>query len=178
MMTATSSATTFACSCGFAAARDAQPFHCANAGKDGADHVLKRKLTGASPEPFTDPDPNPFIRYRQFTHAWHAGMEDGMSDAQFISLVRHFDDKVAAVDGHGFRVTPFERRLDGQSHAATLPPRNPRGPAAVGRVPAKRTDHERRRGRGFPGAQAGERPTGDRRSSAPSFLAGSIPPRK
>ncbi len=113
MMTATSSATTFACSCGFAAARDAQPFHCANAGKDGADHVLKRKLTGASPEPFTDPDPNPFIRYRQFTHAWHAGMEDGMSDAQFISLVRHFDDKVAAVDGHGFRVTPFERRLDG-----------------------------------------------------------------
>ncbi len=40
-------------------------------------------------------------------------MSSGMSDAQFVALVRHLDERVAAVDGHGFRLTPFEQRLDG-----------------------------------------------------------------
>jgi threonine synthase len=114
-MTATlTSATTVSCRCcGFAPPRDAQPFRCALAGRNDGDHVLARRLEGASPEPFFDPEPNPFLRYRQFTHAWHSAIDHGMSDGQFISLVRQFDDKVAEVDGHGFRVTPFVRRPDG-----------------------------------------------------------------
>ena len=51
--------------------------------------------------------PNPFIRYRTLLHAYHLAMGEGLSDQAFCSLVRELDDRVAAVDGHGFSVTPF-----------------------------------------------------------------------
>ncbi len=63
---------------------------------DDIDHVLQRRLTG-SPE-IVD-DPNPFIRFRQLTHAWHTAMAIGMSDAEFVKLVLDLDLP--------FRVTPF-----------------------------------------------------------------------
>ncbi len=68
------------------------------------DHVLRRELEGFSFPAETD-EANPFVRYRRLLHAWHAGLEDG----EFVELVRRLDDAVAAVDGHGFRVTPFFR---------------------------------------------------------------------
>jgi threonine synthase len=114
MTTVAVSTTTFACGvCGFATNHHAHPFRCPNAGKDGADHVLSRRITGATADPFFDSDPNPFVRYRQLTHAWHRATSDGMSDEMFVKLVRHLDEKIAAVDGYGFRVTPFDRRADG-----------------------------------------------------------------
>jgi threonine synthase len=83
------------------------PFRCPNACRDDdVDHVLRRELDlSALSFPAPGGDDNPFLRYRTLLHAYHAGLADG----EFVSLVRRFDEAIAAVDGHGFRVTPFFR---------------------------------------------------------------------
>ena len=83
------------------------PFRCRNAGRgDDVDHVLRRELDlSALDFPAADPEPNPFLRYRPLLHAYHLGL----SDDDFCALVRLLDSRVAAVDGHGFEATPFER---------------------------------------------------------------------
>jgi threonine synthase len=76
---------------------------------DGIDHVLVRHIDpAAGPFASTD-DPNPFIAYRRLFHAWHAAVAAGWSDDDYIGMVERLDTAVAAVDGHGFRVTPFTR---------------------------------------------------------------------
>jgi threonine synthase len=83
------------------------PFRCPNTG-DGGDHVLRRELDlGAVKFPRDDPEPNPFIRYRSFLHAYHLARGHGMRDGAFVSLVRDLDAEVARIDGHGFSATPF-----------------------------------------------------------------------
>lgn len=104
--------TWFACSgCGERPADGAPvPLICprARAG-DGIDHVLVRHLDpAAGPFARTD-DLNPFIAYRRLFHAWHAALAAGWSDDDYIAMVERLDAAVAAVDGHGFRVTPFTR---------------------------------------------------------------------
>ena len=104
--------TWFACSgCGDRPADGAPvPLICprARAG-DGIDHVLVRHLDpAAGPFASTD-DPNPFIAYRRLFHAWHAALAAGRSDDDYVALIDRLDAAVAAVDGHGFRVTPFAR---------------------------------------------------------------------
>src|SRR5260370_24126382 len=42
-------------------------------------------------------------------HSYHVAMAHGISDAGYSDLVASLDVSVAAVDGHGFRVTPFFR---------------------------------------------------------------------
>lgn len=84
---------------------DPRPFRCPRAGTDDVDHVLARKLESASPVPFFDSEPNPFVRYRTFTHAWHTAQAIGLSDGEFVDLVRDLDARVG-----GFVVTPFEMR--------------------------------------------------------------------
>ncbi len=84
---------------------DPRPFRCPRAGTDDIDHVLARRLESASPVPFFDTEPNPFVRYRTFTHAWHTAQAIGMSDGEFVDLVRGLDTHVG-----GFVVTPFEQR--------------------------------------------------------------------
>jgi threonine synthase len=84
---------------------DPRPFRCPRAGMDDVDHVLARRLESASPVPFFDLEPNPFLRYRTFTHAWHTAQAIGMSDSEFVDLVRALDARVG-----GFVVTPFEQR--------------------------------------------------------------------
>ncbi|HEX5589526.1 MAG TPA: pyridoxal-phosphate dependent enzyme [Candidatus Limnocylindrales bacterium] len=55
-------------------------------------------------------DPNPFVRYRQLFRAWHvATAAAGWSDERYVGVVRRLDDAIAAVDGRGFRITPFGR---------------------------------------------------------------------
>jgi threonine synthase len=86
--------------CGWTAPpRDPRPFRCPRSGTDDVDHVLARRLESASPVPFFDREPNPFIRYRTFTHAWHTAQAIGMTDDELVSLI-HID----------FRETPFEQR--------------------------------------------------------------------
>ena len=92
--------------CGWTApALDPRPFRCPHASSDDVDHVMARRLESASPVPFFDTEPNPFIRYRAFTHAWHTAQAIGISDTEFVDLVRGLDARAG-----GFVVTPFELR--------------------------------------------------------------------
>ncbi len=86
----------------------AYPFRCARSGTDDADHVLAHRLAAGTVLD-RGGDENPFVRYRECLYAWHAARARGMSDAAFVDLVRRLDDRIAAVDGRGFRVTPFGR---------------------------------------------------------------------
>lgn len=82
---------------------------CPNAA-DGGDHVLLRELDetvlrfGFGGDP-AYPD-EPFLRWRHRLHAWHQARVAGWSDAAFIDLVLGLDRAIAAIDGHGFLVTP------------------------------------------------------------------------
>ena len=105
-------ATWFACAgCGYRPpASTPVPLVCPAARPDdGIDHVLVRHLDLAAGPFQVDNDPNPFIAYRRLFHAWHAARADGWTDAAYTALVQRLDAAVAAVDGHGFRVTPFAR---------------------------------------------------------------------
>ena len=97
--------------CGAEPARDDPfPFACPNAGTGDVDHVLRRELDLTAVElPADDGEPNPFVRFRGLLHAYHVAREGGIPDEDFVALVRALDGRVAEVDGHGFRVTPFAR---------------------------------------------------------------------
>ena len=84
------------------------PFRCARSGTDDVDHVLEHRLAATAALDRGD-DANPFVRHRECLYAWHAARARGISDGAFVDLVRRLDDRIAAVDGHGFRATPFER---------------------------------------------------------------------
>ncbi len=87
-----------------------RPFRCPNAGIDDADHVVRRTIDAGAPglrEAFYDHEPDPFIRYRKLTHAWNTAMSIGMDDSGFIALVRRLEQRIAMIDGAGFRVTPL-----------------------------------------------------------------------
>jgi threonine synthase len=100
--------------CGFEAAPDEpHPFRCPNAGTDDADHLMVRRLDPQRvrfPDAFaSDPDPNPFVRYRELFDAHYLGLTHGLSDLEHVALVRELDSAVARVDGQGFGSTPFAR---------------------------------------------------------------------
>ncbi|MGE5692086.1 MAG: pyridoxal-phosphate dependent enzyme [Pseudomonadota bacterium] len=93
------------------AAGEPLPFRCPNAGApDDVDHVLRRELDlGRVAFPSAAGEPNPFLRYRSLLHAFHVATAGGIGDDAFCDLVRDLDARVAAVDGNGFRETPFAR---------------------------------------------------------------------
>jgi threonine dehydratase len=89
---------------------DAYPFRCSHAREnDDTDHVLTRVLDPAMVRFPGRGDANPFVAYRNLFHSYHVAHAHGMSDDDYVGLVRALDDEVARVDGHGFRVTPFAR---------------------------------------------------------------------
>ncbi len=98
--------------CGSSPAPDEPyPFRCAEHATGDVDHVVTRVLEAASvrfPVP-EDGEGNPFVRYRGLLHSYHRAVAGGVSDGEFVSLVRRIDEEIAAVDGHGFAVTPLER---------------------------------------------------------------------
>ena len=85
------------------------PFRCAHSGSDDVDHVLEHRL-GAEAVLDRGDDDNPFVRYRESLYAWHAARARGIGDSAFVDRVRRLDESIAAVDGRGFRVTPFGRQ--------------------------------------------------------------------
>jgi len=96
--------------CGYVAAPDdPYPFRCPRAGTDDTDHVLTRVLRLDGARFPSGGEENPFLRYRALMHSYHAAMAHGFSDAAYIGLVESLDASVAAVDGRGFRATPFFR---------------------------------------------------------------------
>jgi threonine synthase len=86
--------------CGWTVPEDAtRPFSC-GAGHTDVDHVLAR--VGGRAE--IDDDPNPFIRFRRFTHTWQTAMARGIRDDEFVDVVHRLGD--------GFHITPFTFRDD------------------------------------------------------------------
>jgi threonine synthase len=84
------------------------PFQCSAARRDDdIDHVLTRELDPASVQFPKAQDTNPFVTYRHLFHAWQVARAFGMSDGDYVALVRALDDEVARADGHGFTTTPF-----------------------------------------------------------------------
>jgi threonine synthase len=107
----TSPASTIRCAgCGYTAGPgDPGPFRCPRAGADDIDHVMTRVLGRAVTAFPAGREDNPFVRYRALMHSYHVAVARGMPDAAYRALVASLDASVAAVDGHGFRVTPFFR---------------------------------------------------------------------
>lgn len=86
--------------CGYEApALEPRPFRCPN------DHVLRRSvdIRGAQ-DAFLDPEPNPFIRYRRLAHTWTTAKAMGITDDDYVALVRRLEPQ--------FRVSPFVKRDD------------------------------------------------------------------
>ena len=54
-------------------------------------------------------EPSPFVRYRELLHSYRFGLAGGLQDEELRALIERLDERVAIVDGHGFRVTPFAR---------------------------------------------------------------------
>jgi threonine synthase len=54
-------------------------------------------------------DPNPFVRSAPYSLWWDTAAALGMSEDDRLALVRELDTAIEAVDGRGFRVTPFDR---------------------------------------------------------------------
>lgn len=103
--------------CGFEPApNDPFPFRCFRSGEGDVDHVLAKRLAwrnvgsaGFWREVFARDEPNPFVRYRELLHSYHAALARGWEDEDFVALVRELDGRVQAVDGHGFVATPLAR---------------------------------------------------------------------
>jgi threonine synthase len=51
-------------------------------------------------------DENPFLRYRDRLDSHAEALSGGLGDDRFVAMVEQLDSAVAAVDGHGFRMTP------------------------------------------------------------------------
>ncbi len=87
------------------------PFRCPKSERgDDVDHVLVRVLNLPSIEfRWAPSERNPFIQYRALVRSYHLAMAAGMTDAAYAELVTQLDESVAAVDGHGFTITPFAR---------------------------------------------------------------------
>ncbi|MEI7742521.1 MAG: pyridoxal-phosphate dependent enzyme [Chloroflexota bacterium] len=88
---------------------------------DDIDHVMVRGIDLARLDVPADPDPNPFIRYRSLFHAYHVARAARWADARYVDLVGELDVAVAAVGGHGFRMTPL-LRVPALARAAGLGP--------------------------------------------------------
>ncbi len=83
------------------------PFRCPHAG-DGADHLLVRRLARPPRWP-EEAHENPFVAYRSMFHSRWLALRAGLDDSAYAMLVRHLDQQIAHIEGHGFLCTPFGR---------------------------------------------------------------------
>ncbi len=98
--------------CGYQAPADEPyPFRCPNAVPgDDTDHVMTVRLDWPRLRWPEGGEANPFLRFRTLLHSYHLATARGMDDSAYVALVQELDGAVAAVDGHGFVVTPFGRQ--------------------------------------------------------------------
>lgn len=84
------------------------PFACSAARPgDDIDHVVRRHFDPAGRSFPPSEEANPFVRYRALSSAHQLALARGLTDEQFVGIVRELDASVATVDGAGFRATPF-----------------------------------------------------------------------
>ena len=84
-----------------------QSWRCPNATPADRRHALQ--IVHADVSLHARPEPNPFVAFRPFL-AWDSFVgAHGMSVAARDALIERLDGDVRAVDGVGFRVTPFAR---------------------------------------------------------------------
>jgi threonine synthase len=97
--------------CGASPAPDhPYPFRCPQAGHGDVDHVLVRVLGTAQVNfPRGPATGEPRARYRELLHSYQRATSGGLTDDGYVALVARLDAAVAAVDGHGFTATPFDR---------------------------------------------------------------------
>ena len=86
-------------------ARD-PPFACPKAGrgKDDIDHVL------VAPDDIgtiVEAQADPFLRYRAMLSIYRLARAAGLSDDAWAGIVGALEDRLIAVDGRAFRVTPM-----------------------------------------------------------------------
>jgi threonine synthase len=99
-------ATEYACS-GCGAAPVGPPFRCPHAGEGDVDHVMARARDPEGAVLPSDGEDSPFLRYRSLLHPYHLAIAGGLDDADYVAIARRLDEAVRAVDGRGFRRTPF-----------------------------------------------------------------------
>lgn len=89
---------------------DELPFRCpAAVDGDDIDHVLCKVLDSSGVQLVREGSENPFERYRELLHSYQHARQYGLRDDEWEELVRGLDEQVRAVDGAGFRRTPFAR---------------------------------------------------------------------
>lgn len=85
---------------------DPAPYRCPEARPgDDIDHVLGCMLELRGHRlPQTD-ELNPFVRYRELSHAWRRARRKNVADHTFVGRVRQLDKAIEAACGTGFRTT-------------------------------------------------------------------------
>ena len=84
------------------------PFACPNArAGDDIDHVLVAPLD--APERGHAVNENPFLRWRRWLSSYRLARAEKLSDAAWEECVGALDARLQALDGRGFRRTPFLR---------------------------------------------------------------------
>ncbi|MFQ5525213.1 MAG: PLP-dependent lyase/thiolase [Thermoanaerobaculia bacterium] len=95
---------------------------------DDVDHVLRRRFDATTFRSWADPDSifgdiesNPFRRYRRLFYSYEIARLGGLPDSEYLRIVDRLDAAIAAIDGHGFRETPFgpEQALAGALRLAS-----------------------------------------------------------
>jgi hypothetical protein len=85
------------------------PFACPNArADDDIDHVLVAPTD--VPDLGAGDEDDPFLRYRRWLAPYRLARAARLSDAAWADLVGALDEALKAVDGRGFRRTPFARQ--------------------------------------------------------------------
>jgi threonine synthase len=97
--------------CGWSVPDGTRPFRCANAGRDDVDHVLVRRVE-VTRDAFDGDERDPFLRFRRLTYSWRDARARGVTDVQYVEVVRRLEDRIEEVDGRRFAITPFARRDD------------------------------------------------------------------
>ncbi len=95
--------------CGRAITADTPlPFRCVDFDAyDDVDHVVSQPGPPTGAEWPAMSDPNPFVSFRSLLYSWHLARQRGMTDAEYVRIVRALDSAIADIDGKGFTTTPY-----------------------------------------------------------------------
>lgn len=86
------------------------PFRCANAGRDGRDHVVAPRLRAEAESWPSGPGrrgERPFVRFRHLLYSSTAAAELGIGDEGHLAIVDRLERAIERVDGRSFGTTPF-----------------------------------------------------------------------